>query len=99
MVDPRKAHHRAVREYARAHELGFLATEIPFSAQVENVAARREPLTATSTRGPAAAFEELRSEIEGRLASRAQPKLHPRRLEEFVLGMRQAARQDSNGAH
>src|SRR5262249_26144743 len=59
MVDARKAQHRAVRDFARANGLGFLAAEIPLSAQVESSAARRLPVTTEGTKGPGAAFDAL----------------------------------------
>ena len=99
MVDARKAQHRSVRDFARANELGFLATEIPLSAQVESAAARREPLTVAETRGPAAAFAALAREIDGHLAARKDaPRLQRKRLEDLVLGAQRAARGDTRGA-
>jgi chromosome partitioning protein len=79
MVDPRKAQHRSVREYARAHGLGFLEAEIPHAARIESAAARREPLTAgAGSSAPARAFERLLDEVETRLA--ADAGLEPREL-------------------
>lgn len=85
MVDARKAMHRRVREFVRAEGLGFLAAEIPYSAQVENTATRRMPLTAADAHPAAAAFEALSREIEARLAaSTPGPKLGRARLLELL---------------
>jgi len=85
IVDGRKAMHRDVREFARAQELGFLTTEIPYSAQVERTAARREPLTAGAASDGAQAFEALAREVDARLADvDGAPKLRRARLLEFL---------------
>ena len=99
MVERRKAQHRRVREYARTHALGFLDAEIPFSGQIENAAARREPLTAAAAPSEAAtAFEVLAREVEDRLAGRAErPKLERGKLEDLVLGLHRAPRTGTNG--
>jgi cellulose biosynthesis protein BcsQ len=101
MVDARKAQHRAVRAFARANELGFLQAEIPLSAQVENAAARRQPLTVTETKGPAAAFAALALEIDAQLLGRGGeegPKLRRARLEELLAEMQNRGRRDANGS-
>jgi chromosome partitioning protein len=84
MVDARKAMHRRVCDFARAEGLGFLATEIPYSATAEGVAARRAPLTA-GTHPAAAPFEALAREIDARLSAvEPGPKLGRARLLEFL---------------
>jgi chromosome partitioning protein len=92
MVDPRKALHRRVRAFARGEALGFLAAEIPYSAHVENAAARRAPLTADpldAARAPAAAFAALTAEVEQRLAAEGDaPRLGRGRLEELLRALR-----------
>jgi cellulose biosynthesis protein BcsQ len=99
MVDTRKAMHRHVRDFVRAKGLGFLVAEIPYSAQVENVAARRLPLTIDG--GPPAAqdFEVLAREIEARLDSGAPgPKLGRSRLQEFLEDAEASAAQRSSSS-
>lgn len=88
MVDARKAIHREVRAFARREGLGFLATEVPYSARVESVAVLRRPLSA-SERDPAAApFVALAQEVEERLAGQgAGSKLGRGRIEEYVQGL------------
>ena len=85
MLDARKAQHREVRAFVREKGLGFLASEIPYSAQVENMAAQRLPLSVSGRQPAAAAFEDLAREIEARLASGAPgPRLGRSRLLEFL---------------
>ncbi len=69
MLDARKALHRQVRAFVREKGLGFLATEIPYSAQVENMAAQRLPLSVSGRQPAAAAFAGLAQEIEQRLSA------------------------------
>jgi len=88
MVDERKAIHRRVREFTRAEGLGFLESEIPYSAHVENSATRREPLTVSETHPMAQAFEALNDEVEERLATAGSPAgLRGGRLMEFLQGL------------
>jgi chromosome partitioning protein len=99
MLDSRKSQHRTVHDYVRAHGLGFLETVIPYSAHVENAAARREPLTVAGTSAPAAAFEALAREVEMHLAAGGSgPKLRRERLQGLVLDVqRNLGRPHSNG--
>jgi len=70
MVDRRKVLHRHVCEYAREQGLGFLATEIPYSANVERMGVQRSPLHACAPRDRAArAYRALATETFARLAS------------------------------
>ena len=88
MVDQRKAQHRTVREYARAHGLGFLEAEIPHAARIESAAA--QAVTGSrraASSAPAQAFERLLDEVEARLAAGAgdDPReLRRRELDELV---------------
>lgn len=85
MLDARKAMHRHVREFVREKGLGFLSTEIPYSAQVENMAAQRLPLSVDGRQPAAAAFASLAREIEARLcAGSPGPKLGRSHLLEFL---------------
>ncbi|MSR63861.1 MAG: ParA family protein [Planctomycetes bacterium] len=93
MLDARKAMHRTVRDFARAEGLGFLASEIPYSAHVENSAARREPVTARAGHPLAAAFAALAAEIELRLGDTgAAPKLGRGRMLDLVQSLQRPAR-------
>jgi chromosome partitioning protein len=70
MVDRRKALHRQVCAWVREHDLGFLATEIPFASIVERASVERRPLGSVSPGSPAArAFRELLREVEAKLAA------------------------------
>jgi len=85
MLDARKALHREVHAFVRAKGLGFLSTEIPYSAQIESMAAQRLPLTVSGRQPAAAAFASLAQEIEARLGSESPgPKLGRSRLLEFL---------------
>lgn len=93
LVDARKAQHREVRAFAHAQGLGFLEAEIPYSAQIESSAARREPLTVAGSGAPAESFAALQREIEQHLADLGPgPKLHRGRLTELVQGLQRARR-------
>ncbi|HEX6882251.1 MAG TPA: ParA family protein [Planctomycetota bacterium] len=88
MVDARKALHREVRAFARREGLGFLASEVPYSARVESVTVQRRPLTAAASEAAAAPFVELAREIEAHLAADADaPRLGRARIAEFVQGL------------
>jgi len=85
MLDARKALHREVRAFVREKGLGFLGTEIPYSAQVENMAAQRLPLSVSGRLPVAGAFASLAQEIDVRLAAvRPGPKLGRSQLLEFL---------------
>jgi cellulose biosynthesis protein BcsQ len=90
MVDGRKAMHRDVRAFARTEGLGFLAAEIPYSAHIENTAARRLPLSALAEPSPAAAaFEALGRELEECLEDSSERKrVRSGRLEALVQSLR-----------
>ncbi len=69
MVDRRTAQQRSVCERVRELSLGFLRTEIPSSALVEQMTSRRAPLFSFAAHSPAAlAYESLWREIQERLA-------------------------------
>ena len=71
LVDRRKKLHREVIAYAQEHDLGFLATEIPYSSAAERMAVRRAPLPAFAPRDRATrAYEALWEELEDRLATK-----------------------------
>jgi cellulose biosynthesis protein BcsQ len=85
MIDARKALHREVRAFVREKGLGFLATEIPYSAQVESMAAQRQPLSVSGRQPAAAAFVSLAREIEARLLAQGPgPRLGRSQLLEFL---------------
>ena len=69
MVDRRKALHRRVCDWAFEQELGFLATEIPYSSAVEQMSVRRMPLSEFARSDRAArAYEALWVEVRQRMA-------------------------------
>lgn len=69
MVDRRKALHRDVCSYARAHSLGFLDAEIPYSSTVERMGIRRDPVGASAPSSAAArSYRLLWDEVEARSA-------------------------------
>ena len=81
LVDRRKRAHREIIEQAAAAKLGFLETGIPYSAQVENMGAERNPVHAFAPRStPARRFAELWQEVEERLSSRQSARLRRKRL-------------------
>jgi cellulose biosynthesis protein BcsQ len=70
MVDRRKALHRRVCAYAREQGLGFLASEIPYSAAVERMGVQRNPLHVDAPNDRAArAYRALWTEAWGRLTA------------------------------
>jgi cellulose biosynthesis protein BcsQ len=73
MVDRRRALHRELIGAARAEFPGLLATEVPYSSEIERMSVRRAPLPACAPRSPAAAvFAALWNEIHARLQSRGE---------------------------
>ncbi len=69
MVDRRKALHRRVCDWAGEQDLGFLATEIPYSSAVEQMSVRRMPLAELARADRAArAYEALWEEVRRRMA-------------------------------
>ena len=69
MVDRRRRLHRELVEVLRREPAGWLATEIPFAAQVEVMAVHRAPLGAFAPRAAAAlAFKALWNELRDRLS-------------------------------
>lgn len=68
LVEQRKSMHRKVRESLQAGAVPFLATPIPFSADVENMGEHRAPLDAFALNRPASkAYQQLWQEVEARL--------------------------------
>ncbi len=69
MVDRRKRLHRDVCNYAVGNELGFLASEIPYSSVIEQMGVRRSPVGAYSAGSPPSrACTELWREIASAIA-------------------------------
>jgi cellulose biosynthesis protein BcsQ len=88
MVEARKAIHRSVRAFARAEGLGFLATEVPYSARIESAAVHRRPLTAGHAEPAAQPFVELQREVEAHLTGAAAPvRLGRARIVDFVQAL------------
>jgi cellulose biosynthesis protein BcsQ len=74
MVDLRKSLHRRLAEYVVAEELGFLASSIPYSSTVEQMASLRMPVCAFAPRDRAAqAYAALWQEVEQRTLARTAP--------------------------
>lgn len=70
MVDSRKSLHRDVMHSIRQRFPQVLATAVPYSSEIERVAARRAPLNAYAPGSDAGRmYTALWSEIEGRLRS------------------------------
>jgi cellulose biosynthesis protein BcsQ len=64
MVDRRKSMHREIAARTRDSGFDFLATQIPYSSEVEAMGQKRAPLATYAPRGDAArAFEELWREV------------------------------------
>lgn len=64
MVDRRKNLHRGVIDWVAERDLGFLATQIPYSSVVERMGVRRAPIGAWSPGSPPArAYAELWREV------------------------------------
>ena len=76
MVDRRRRLHRELIASARAQFPQVLATEIPYSSQIERMSVRRAPLPASAPRGAAAAlYRMLWAEIR---AATGAPRPRPR---------------------
>jgi cellulose biosynthesis protein BcsQ len=87
MVDRRKTLHRHACELARAHPEIFLRGGIPYASDVEQMAARREPIGAYAAHTPAAAaFAEIWSELQSRL-SRDLAKQEERRWTDVLAAI------------
>jgi cellulose biosynthesis protein BcsQ len=70
LVDRRKSLHRTTCDWVEREELGFLRARIPYSALVEEMAARRAPLFAFAPWSvPALAYSQLWKEIAERPAA------------------------------
>jgi cellulose biosynthesis protein BcsQ len=68
MVDRRKSLHREVMDQTRARFPQVLATEVPYSSEIERMALRRAPLNAyAAASAPAQLYKALWAEIEERL--------------------------------
>jgi cellulose biosynthesis protein BcsQ len=67
MVDRRKSLHREVIASTRASYPGLLATEVPYSSEIERMSLRRSPIPAYSPRGAAGqVYSALWQEIDAR---------------------------------
>lgn len=67
MVDRRKKIHRDILEDPKREEYGFLATEIPYSSEVEKMGVRQEPLPQFGAKSKAGrSLEDLWGELAGR---------------------------------
>jgi chromosome partitioning protein len=68
MVDRRKSLHHEVIASVRAEYPGLLATEVPYSSEIERMTQRRAPLPAFSPRSPVGLiYAALWSEVDARL--------------------------------
>jgi len=68
MVDRRKTLHQEVIGSTREQFPAMLATEVPYSSEIERMSLRREPICAYATRSLAAqVYLALWAEVEGRL--------------------------------
>ena len=71
MVDSRKALHREIIASTREHYPELLATEVPYSSEIERMSLRRAPLPAYSHRSAAAQiYSALWAEIDARMERR-----------------------------
>jgi len=74
MVDRRRSLHLEVMASARAQFPGMLATEIPYSSEIERMSVRRAPLPAFAPRSAAGqVYSTLWTEIAGRVGWKAPP--------------------------
>jgi len=68
MVDRRKSLHQDIISSTREQVPGLLATEVPYSSQIERMTLRRAPLPAYSPGSPEGRiYAALWQEIEGRI--------------------------------
>ena len=86
MVDRRKELHRRVSELASAQPAIFLSAQVPYAAIVEQMAVRRMPLPAFAARdAAAAAFADIRAELQTRLRKEREGRDGPRNRWALVL--------------
>jgi chromosome partitioning protein len=70
MVDRRKSLHHEIIEATRAQFPAILATEVPYSSDIERMTQRRAPLPAFSPRSAAGlVYASLWAEVEGRMGT------------------------------
>jgi cellulose biosynthesis protein BcsQ len=70
LVDRRKSLHRRVVSQAFSSDPNFLKSAIPYSSQVEEMSARRAPLTAFAPHSrPALAYAALWGELHDRISA------------------------------
>lgn len=73
MVDRRKSLHHEVIVSTREHFPELLATEVPYSSEIERMSLRREPIPAYSPRSAAGQiYADLWREIDARMAQGSQ---------------------------
>lgn len=78
MVDRRRSLHQELIAAARAQFPQLLATEIPYSSEIERMSVRRAPLPARAPRSDAAQiYAQLWAEIRVRLGARPRAALRP----------------------
>jgi chromosome partitioning protein len=81
MVDRRKSLHHEVIAATRAQIPELLATEVPYSSEIERMSLRRAPIPAYSPRGAAGqVYSALWAEIETRM-DRGRPRSAPAQMD------------------
>jgi len=74
MVERRRRLHGELMDVLRREHAGWLASEVPYAAQVETMGVHRAPLVAFAPHAPAAlAFKALWNELRDRLGMTAAP--------------------------
>jgi len=103
MVDRRKALHRRICDWSTRHPELFLAGQVGYSTQVEQMTVRRMPLAAFAPDDSAsAAFASIRTEVLSRLRRAGEreslpsnPALLVREIESLIAGIESDGRDEA----